>query len=307
MERNQRGGSLIDRVRQQTERRALEQAKRVPWKRLAEAADKYTDWQVFTLWLRAVVEAAGSIPAMVAQEMESRTPRLLGSIRPDIEAALKSGNGAGARIWQDVSLWAEMNIFIGAKRAGWLDAVRHYSSMSLHSMKAWSHWEDIDRQWRAAPPKHFPNYSQWQREVAAVARLSNPDSIAQQVLDSVRGVSEAEWSKLLNGFSDLMAFSLWMELVLDIEGPTSGARFQGVGGEVQWIQSRAGTVGSKAVVRALNEWVLDHALAIAGQETNARSIELSRQPSPGISRDAELRVALSRCLACRISGSPAFI
>ena len=83
--------SLIDRVRQQTERRALEQAKRVPWKRLAEAADEYTDWQVFTLWLRAVVEAAGSIPAMVAQEMESRTPRLLDRIRPDVEAAVKNG------------------------------------------------------------------------------------------------------------------------------------------------------------------------------------------------------------------------
>ena len=125
MERDQRGGSLIDRVRQQTERRALEQAKRVPWKRLAEAADEYTDWQVFTLWLRAVVEAAGSIPAMVVQEMESRTPRLLERIRPDVEAAAKNGNGPGTRIWQDVSRWAEMNVFIGAKRAGWLDAVRY--------------------------------------------------------------------------------------------------------------------------------------------------------------------------------------
>ena len=83
VERNRRGRSLVDRVRQQTERRALEQAKRVPWKRLAEAADEYTDWQVFTLWLRAVVEAAGSIPAMVVQEMESRTPRLLERIRPE--------------------------------------------------------------------------------------------------------------------------------------------------------------------------------------------------------------------------------
>ena len=153
VERNRRGRSLIDRVRQQTERRALEQAKRVPWKRLAQAADEYTDWQVFTLWLRAVVDAAGSVPAMVAQEMESRTPRLLECIRPDVEAAVKNGDGPGARIWQDVSQWAEMNVFIGAKRAGWLDAVRYYSSMSLRSMKAWSHWENIDRRWRVAPPR----------------------------------------------------------------------------------------------------------------------------------------------------------
>jgi len=61
MQRSQRGGSLIVRVRQQTELLALEQARRVPWGRLAEAAEEYTDWQVFTLWLRAVVEAAGNI------------------------------------------------------------------------------------------------------------------------------------------------------------------------------------------------------------------------------------------------------
>src|SRR5260221_11076723 len=104
MQRNQRGGSLIDRVRHQTETRALEQAKRVPWKRLAAAADEYNDWQVFTLWLRAVVGAASSIPVMVAQEMESRTPQLLGRIRSGDDAAGKNGNGAGSRIVREVSL-----------------------------------------------------------------------------------------------------------------------------------------------------------------------------------------------------------
>src|ERR1039457_99260 len=158
MQRNQRGGSLIDRVRHQTESRALDQAKRVPWKRLAAAADEYTDWQVFTLWLRAVVEAASSIPDIVAQELESITPQLLGRIRFGVEAAVKNREGTGARIWQDVSLWAEMNIFIAAKRAGWLDAVRFFSSMSLRSMQAWSHWENVDKEWRGIAPVQFPSY-----------------------------------------------------------------------------------------------------------------------------------------------------
>ena len=265
MQRSQRGGSLKDRVRHQTEQRALDQARRVPWRRLAEATEEYTDWQVFTLWLRAVVEAAGNIPAMVAQEMESRTPQLLGRIRPAIEAAVKNGNGAGCRIWQDVSGWAETNVFIGAAQAGWLDAARYFSSMSLRSMQAWSHWEDIDRQWRAATPPHFPNYEQWQCEVAAVARLSNPGSIAQRVLDSVRSVSEAEWSKLLNGFSDLMAFSLWLELVLDIEGPTSRLVSKELADRYSGFKASR-TIRSKAVVRDLNQWALDSALGIADQE-----------------------------------------
>src|SRR6266496_6461676 len=108
MRRNQNSGSLIDRVRHQTECRALEQAKRAPWKRLDIAADEYTEWQVFAVWLRAVVEAARSIPAMVTREVESRAPKLLRRVRPHVEAALKNGSGAGARIWQDVNVWAEM-------------------------------------------------------------------------------------------------------------------------------------------------------------------------------------------------------
>jgi hypothetical protein len=255
----------MDRVRQQSERRALEQAKRVPWKRLAEAAEEYTDWQVFTLWLRAVVEAARSIPIMVAQEMESRTPELLGRIRPHIEAAVNSGSGAGARIWHDVSQWAEMNIFIAAKRAGWLDAVRYFSSMSLRSTKAWSYWEHIDRRWRSAAPKQFPTYAQWQCEVSAVALLSNPGSIAQHVLDSVRAVSEAEWSRLLSGFSDLIRFSLWLELVVDIEGPTSRLVSKELAERYPGFSPPRATVASKEVVRALNRWVVENALAIADQ------------------------------------------
>ena len=281
MQQNQRGVSLIDRVRHQTERRALEQVTRVPWKRLAAAADEYTDWQVFMLWLRAVVEAACSIPDMVAQEMESRTPQLLGRIRRGVEAAVRNGDGAGTRIWQDVSLWAETNIFITANRAGWLDAVRYFSSMSLRSMKAWSYWENVDRQWRAATPPQFPTYPQWLCEVAAVVRLSNPDSLAQEVLDAVRGMSEAEWNNLLNGFSDLMAFSLWMELMLDMEGPTSGLVSKELAERYRGFSLSPQTMGSKEVVRALNEWVLDHALAIAGQKQvlAALSFHVSHHPA----------------------------
>ena len=65
----------------------------------------------------------------------------LPGIAPDLDAALRNGGGPGARTWEDVSRWTEMNFFIAAKQAGWLDAVRYFSSMSLRSMQAWSHWE----------------------------------------------------------------------------------------------------------------------------------------------------------------------
>ena len=279
--RNQRGGNLIDRVRHQTELRALEQARRVPWQRLAAVADEYTEWEVFGLWVRAVVEATGGIPAMVALEMESRAPLLLAGIRPDLDAAVRNGSGPGARIWEDVSLWTEMNVFIAAKRADWLDAVRYFSSMSLRSMQAWSHWENVDKDWRDTAPVQFPSYPRWRSEVAAVARLANPDSTAQQVLDSVRSVSEAEWRKLLRGFSGLMTFSLWMELVLDIEGPTSRLISKELAEKYGGFNLPRATRDSKEVVRALNGWATEHSLAIAGQEQMlaALSFHVSHHPA----------------------------
>jgi hypothetical protein len=78
-------------------------------------------------------------------------------------------------------------------------------------MKAWSYWEDIDAEWRAAPPNRFPTYAQWQCDVAAVVRLSNPASTAQQVLDALRRIPESEWNALFREFSELVAFSLWLE------------------------------------------------------------------------------------------------
>jgi len=279
-QRNRRGGELVDRVRQQTERRALKQARLVPWKRLAEASEEYTDWQVFTLWLRAVVESAGSISPILEQEVDSRIPRLIGRVRRGVEAAVKNGDSAGARIWQDVNRRVETDVFVGARRGGWLDAVRYYSSMSLRSMKAWSHWENTDKQWCAVPPKYFPNYAQWQSEVTEVAQLSNPNSTAQQVLDAVRGIPDAEWSKLLNGFSGLITFSLWMELVLDIEGPTSALVSKELANRYSGF-SLSRRLNSKAVVRALSDWALDHALAIADQKQmlTALSFHVSHHPA----------------------------
>jgi len=289
--RDQRAGGLIDRVRHQTVLRALEQARRVTWPRLAVAADEYTDWQVFGLWLRAVVEAAHGIPATVAQEMESRAPQLLGRIRPDIESAAKADSDPGARIWEGVSMWAEMNVFIAAKRAGWLDAVRYFSSMSLRSMQAWSHWENVDKEWRAAAPRQFPTYAQWRCDVAALVQLSNPDSKAQQVLDSVLSVSEAEWNRLLHGFSNLITFSVWMELVLDIEGPTSCLVSKELAEMYGGFRFSNSSKEPKEVARSLHRWVIEHSLAIADQEQMlaALSFHVRHHPAYPATRRYALR------------------
>lgn len=148
----------------------------------------------------AVVDAAPHIPAHVALELESRAPLVLERTRQDNETAVKGVNDPGAKIWQAVGDWAKLNSFLGPKRAGWLDAVRYISSSSLRSMKAWSYWESIDKQWRAAPPVEFPTFAHWQSGVSDLTRLSDGNSLAQQVLETVRSLPSPTGPSIFSAF-----------------------------------------------------------------------------------------------------------
>jgi len=72
-----RRSSSIDRVGSQTEKRALNSARKVPWRILAEAADEYTGWQTFALWLRGVLDCCEALPQEIAVQIEKRSPILL--------------------------------------------------------------------------------------------------------------------------------------------------------------------------------------------------------------------------------------
>ena len=109
--------------------------------------------------------------------------------------------------WEEVICWAEMNVFLAAKRGGWLDALRYFSAMSLRSMKAWSHWERVDADWRVSPPGKLPTLREWEGMVASVSRLSNAECAAQRTLDAMRTLA----SHLLAGYFDIPGFCLGPE------------------------------------------------------------------------------------------------
>jgi hypothetical protein len=218
--RKQQISSQFAAVREQVKAKALEQAKGVPWPRLADAVEEANRWQIFSLWVRGVVDAAHGIPPVVEREIEARIPGFLARVADDMQVALKQDT-PGHRLWTLIDAWVTVNVLLDAKSQGWLDAVNYFSSMSMTYMKAWAHWERVNREWRTNPPTEWPSYQQWQRDVAAVAVLPNPDSHAQRVLDAVNSVSAEEWERLYSQFRDLVAFSLWMELMLDLEGPES--------------------------------------------------------------------------------------
>ena len=84
----------------------------------------------------------------------------------------------------------------------------------------------------------------------------------------------------MKGFSDLLAFSLWMELVLDVEGSTSelveaelGQRYSGF--------RVSSSVDSKKAVRALHEWAVQRYLIGSNQRELlvALSFHVMRHPA----------------------------
>jgi hypothetical protein len=238
----------------------LDEGRKVPWRTLANAAEEYTEWQVFALWLRAVLDAGEALPAEIAIEIEKRSPALLSRI----DSELRITAALGARVWEVVTEWTEAEVFAEAVRGGWLNAIRYFSSKSLLYIKAWSYWEGV-QQWRMNKPQLLPNYARWTSSVSAVSRLSNPDSDIQKVLDSVRSIPQAKWQRTFDAFMELTTLGLWIEILM-------GAGRTGADWVLRELTVRyprfdfSNVKYSKAMVSAATDWAIEHEELFTGAE-----------------------------------------
>ena len=247
------------RVRDAVERRAWVQAKRVPWPELERKAHAFTEWQVLALWVRAAVDtAAGRIPGIVQAELDRRAPAVVSVLSAKVNWALRRGERPGAAAWEALMCWAEMNLFLGARRGGWLDALHYFSAVSFRSMKAWSYWELADASWQQRSAA-VPTFSRWEREVASAARISsNAESPAQRALDAIRRLRKADWNALLAGFIHLHAFSVWMGLVLDGREAVPNRLTQELRSRYPAFGIPDCGAGAKELLRHFHTWALKH-------------------------------------------------
>jgi hypothetical protein len=238
----------------------LDEAKKVPWRLLANAANGYTEWQVFALWLRAVLDFYEELPAEVANEVEARSPALASQLESKL-GTLERPRGSAA--WEAVIDWAESTVFLDAKRDRWLNAIRYFSSRSLSSMKAWSYWEIVHHQWQNHKPESLPTYQVWASAISAVGRLSNPETDAQKVLDSIRQMSEAKWQMMSDAFAELTALCLWIKIVLGA-GQT-GAALVARELKVRYPRFDTSSIQDSAfAISAITDWVIARELPFAG-------------------------------------------
>ena len=133
------------------ESRAAEQAMAVEPATLESAVARVVEWELFTLWVRAVVAAEGKAPEFVISALQAKCPGFL-------ESRTSTGHES---LWADLLDWVELHVFQDATCEGWLDAVTYTARRNPQSQKGWRMWEEGQRDWRTNRPARYPSFDDW--------------------------------------------------------------------------------------------------------------------------------------------------
>jgi hypothetical protein len=137
--------------------RAAEQATLIAPEQLADAVDRFIEWEAFTLWVRAVVASEGRIPAFLNTILRARCPDFL-----ENRESMSTDS-----LWADLLNWIEAHVFREATCEGWLDAVTYNARRRPQSQAAWRMWEEKEREWRTTRPSEYPSFDAWLAYVRA--------------------------------------------------------------------------------------------------------------------------------------------
>lgn len=150
---------LARRVQDMARQQATRQLLRVSAKRFEKTQQEYLEWEAFSLWVRAIIEAEGHPPAWMFEILEKRCP---GFLQPD-EGHRKTRRKESATLALRLLEWIHNHIFSDAKREGWLDALTFHTVRDPRSQRMWAYWEQCEGEWKKRRPRAFPSFEQWLR------------------------------------------------------------------------------------------------------------------------------------------------
>ena len=144
-------------VQEKARRRAIRQLLRVPPERFSQVQLDYLDWEAFLLWVRAVVEAEGRLPAQISRILEERCPGFLAHEKRCRESHPKQLSPLPLLLLE----WIHDRVFAQAKQDGWLDALIFFSVRKPYSERTWAYWEHCENEWKRKRPIRYPNFNEW--------------------------------------------------------------------------------------------------------------------------------------------------
>jgi hypothetical protein len=146
-------------------------------------------------------------------------------------------------------------------------------------MKVWEHWEKMTREWRTNPSGDWPSYERWQSDVVAVTQMRNPDGEPQRILNAMLSVPAAEWERMLSAYRDIVVFGVWMELLLDLEGPQSPLVARTLAARYRGFAFSSGDLPSTDAVRELLAWAIMNVVRPPSEEVmGALTWHITRHP-----------------------------
>jgi hypothetical protein len=161
---------LERRVQDTARKRAERQLLRVSAKRFQKAQQDYLEWEAFSLWVRAIIEAQGHPPAWMLEILEKRCP---GFLQPE-EGHQKTRRRESGPLPLRLLEWIHNHIFSDAKREGWLDALIFHTVREPRSQRTWAYWHQCGSEWKRKRPRAYPSFEQWLRAAEKLRTPGNP-------------------------------------------------------------------------------------------------------------------------------------
>jgi hypothetical protein len=141
-------------------RAGRESAKRVDPRELAEAVERYLDWEAFAYWVRPALERSDELSAEMANELERRCPGFLEAFR----SARTSGPTLTADSWPELMRWIAEHCFQKAKAEGWCDAILSAAQIHPRAIRTQEYCDHCDEIWAAGLPVPYPSFEQWRQQ-----------------------------------------------------------------------------------------------------------------------------------------------
>lgn len=192
-----------------TKQKALQQALRVPWRRLEETASAYVESHIFVLWVRAIAELKGEIPEIVVSALERRCPGFL-----DTDAHERKQRPRQQRfLWHSLEEWIAAREFVDPKTQGWFDAVMYYAYKDLRTEMAWTLWERTKDAWSRRPPSRWPTLEEWTSNVIATDTLTQRGTEKGRAVEALQKVEPGRLHRAVHELLEWRAFALWIDSI----------------------------------------------------------------------------------------------
>lgn len=197
--------NLVLNLRRDSKQKALQQALRVPWQRLYEAAATFVEWHMIILWVRVITESAEQVPQIVRSELHRRCPGFWENwSRQETE---------DLPLWKALQEWVADHCFAQARTEGWFDAAMYYAYADLRAEQAWTTWERVKADCRDAPPATWPTLEQWTAEVLSTRSLAHPGSEKARAVQALGAVEPSRLNQALTDSLESRALALWADAI----------------------------------------------------------------------------------------------